>query len=276
VLPTILLLPLAFASTDELHRIVFFTRAPDGRLEWQWTLENLWRLAGFDVFGWSADYLWILLRTVILASVTTVLCVALAYPMAFFIAGRTPRWRTGLLLALVVPLCTNVLIRTYAWELLLSAPLPLARLAAALGLLAPGEGLVPSQLAIYIGMVSASLPFAVLPLYASVERLDRALLEAARDLYASPLGVFRHAVLPQTMPGLAAAVILTFIPAMGMFVVPYRLGGGKVIYIGDLIQQQFLSSANFPLGAALSFALVFLTLAGLAAFKRRAGEADLL
>jgi spermidine/putrescine transport system permease protein len=248
------------------------TRGPTGDIIWTLTLDNFRRLAGFDAFGWTKAYLAILGNTVLMAGVTTVVTVGLAYPLSFFIALR-PAKRRYLWLALVmIPFCTNLVIRTYAWMMLLSNQMPLARIAQALGLIEPSAALYPSTLALYLGMVSNSLPFAVLPLYTNVEKLDWALLEAGRDLYAGPVRVFLHAILPQTLPGLVTAVILTFIPAMGAFVIPDLLGGGRQWMLGNLIQHQFGVSRDFPFGAAVSLVLTFITLVGLLVLRRAGDE----
>ena len=252
-----------------LGAVAFCARGADGQVEWTPSLGAFRRLAGYGILGWSPDYLWILVRSVVVAAVTTAGALALAYPLAFFVASRAPRWRPVWLGLLSVPLCTNVVVRTYAWELLLSPGLPPAQLAAWLGWIEPGRALYPSLAAVCLGMISNALPFAVLPLYTNVERLDRALLEAARDLYASPWRVFRHAVLPQTLPGLTVAAVLTFVPAVGMFVITDRLGGARHMVIGNLIQQQFGPARNYPFGAAVSLVLIALTLAGLALQRRR-------
>ncbi|MEZ6183492.1 MAG: ABC transporter permease [Planctomycetota bacterium] len=254
-----------------LAAVAFCTRGGDGQVLWTPSLGAWRRLAGYGILGWSPDYLWILARSVLVATLTTLGALALAYPLAFFVAARSPRWRTLWLGLLTVPLCTNVVVRTYAWELLLSPGLPPAQLAAWLGLIDPGRALYPSLFAVVLGMVSNALPFAVLPLYTNVERLDRSLLEAARDLYGSGWRVFRHAVLPQTLPGLTVAAVLTFVPAVGMFVITDRLGGARHMVLGNLIQQQFGASRDYPFGAAVSLVLIALTLAGLA-IQRRRGE----
>ena len=245
VLPLVAMVALAFAQ-----------RGPYGEIVWGFTAGNFRRLAGFGLLGWSADYLLILARSVWVAFVTTLLCVALAYPLAFFIAGRSRLTRYVLLGLVIVPFCTNLVIRTYGWMMLLR--------------LLPAEaGLYPGPFAVFLGMVTSELPFALLPLYAVVERLDWSLVEAARDLYASRRRVFAHAIVPQTLPGLAAAVVLTFIPAMGAFVVPDLLGGAKYMLVGNLIQQQFGASRDLPFGAAISLALLALTLAGLFLLRSR-------
>jgi spermidine/putrescine transport system permease protein len=248
------------------------TRGPTGDIVWTFTFENFRRLAGFDAFGWTKAYLAILGNTVLMAGVTTVVTVALSYPLAFFIALRRAKRRYLWLALVMIPFCTNLVIRTYAWMMLLSNQMPLARIAQALGLIEPSAALYPSTLALYLGMVSNSLPFAVLPLYTNVEKLDWALLEAGRDLYAGPVRVFLHAILPQTLPGLVTAVILTFIPAMGAFVIPDLLGGGRQWMLGNLIQHQFGVSRDFPFGAAVSLVLTFITLVGLLVLRRAGDE----
>jgi spermidine/putrescine transport system permease protein len=250
----------------------FATRGPLGDIQWTWTLDNFRRLAGWDVFGWTRAYLAIFGRTVLVAAVTTALSLAISYPLAFFIATRRPVARYLLLTLVIIPFCTNLVIRTYAWMLMLGNQMPFARLAQWLGLIEPARALYPSAFALYLGMVTNSLPFAVLPLYTNVEKLDWGIVEASQDLYSRPLGTFLHAILPQTLPGLSTAVILTFIPAMGAFVIPDILGGGKSWLLGNLIQHQFGVSRDFPFGAAVSLVLTLLTLAAFAAGRGRGEE----
>ena len=240
-----------------------------GELIWAFSLENYHRLLGYGLFGWSPDHLLILGRSLWVGLVTTVICILLAYPLTFYIATRPPRRRAWLLMLLIVPFWTNVVVRTYAWLLVLSPGLPPARLAAWLGFIPLGAPLFPGPLATYLGLVSTFLPFMALPLYASVERLNWELLEAARDLYASRWAVFREAILPQTRPGLVVGIIVTFIPAMSMFVVTDLLGGAKYMLIGNLIQNQFGAGRDWPFGAALCLALMALTLTGLMLYRRR-------
>lgn len=251
-------------------------RGTYGEVIWNFSLENLRRAMGYGLFGWSPDYLLTLARSVGMALFTTLFCAALAFPLAFFIARQPPRLRYLWLAAVIIPFWTNLVIRTYAWQLLLSPELPLAKLAAGLGLVEAGAALYPSTFAVMVGMVSAFLPFMVLPLYASVERLDKQLIEAAQDLYASRVRVFFQAIWPQTLPGLSVGIVLTLVPAMGMFVIPDLLGGGKYLMVGNLIQQQFGSSRDWPLAAALSLSLMALTLLALQVFRRRAKEVDWL
>jgi spermidine/putrescine transport system permease protein len=208
------------------------------------------------------------------ALVTTLVSILLSYPLCFFIAAREERSRYMWLTLVIIPFWTNMVIRTYAWFLILAPELPFAKLAAALGFISEGAPLYPNAFAVYIGMVSMFLPFVTLPLYASVEKLDWSLVEAAQDLYSSRIRVFTQAILPQTMPGLSVGIILTFVPAMGMFVVPDLLGGAKYMLVGNLIQQQFGASRDWPFGAAISMGLMVLTMISLQIYRRRSKEIE--
>ncbi len=263
---------LALPATG-LILLSFAQRGDFGDVQWVWNLDNYRRLAGFGLFGWSPNYLIIFGRSLVVGLLTTFFCLLLAYPLTFYIATRAPKVRTWLLFLLMVPFWTNVVVRTYAWQLLLSPQLFPAQLAAFFGFIPEGAPLFPGVLATYLGLVSTFLPFMALPLYSSVERLNWELLEAARDLYASRWQVFTHAILPQTKPGLTVGVIVTFIPAMVMFVVTDLLGGSKYMLIGNLIQNQFGQSRDWPFGAALCLSLIFLTMCGLMAYRRWGGNA---
>jgi spermidine/putrescine transport system permease protein len=249
---SLLLLPLSFA-----------TRGAYGEVVPVFTTENFSRLAGYSVLGWSGDYLRIAWRTVGLAGGTTAVTILVAYPMAFHIASMSRRWRGTWLVLVTIPFCTNLVVRVAGMEALCDPSLWLAKGLVALHLARAGDWLYPSLGAVYVGMVSSNLPFAIFPLYANVERLDGSLVEAARDLYAGRWRVFRHAVLPQTYAGLASAGLLTFIPALGTFLVSDLLGGAKTALLGNVIQAQFGSARDLPFGAALTLALVVLTLVGL-------------
>jgi len=259
VLPGLLIVALAFAS-----------RGPDGVVVWDLGWHNLRRLAGWGVFGWSPSYLLVGGRTVLLAALSTAIALALAFPLCFAIAAQAPRWRLALLALVAIPFCTNVVVRTLGWMLLFSGKLLPAKVAAALGVIAADSALYPSAFAVQVGLVSTVLPMAVLPLYPSIVNLDRSLIDAARDCYGGRWAVFRHAILPQVAPGLGAAAILTFIPALGMFVVSDLLGGAKHMLVGNLIQLQFGPSRDWPFGAMISVILVLVSLGGLWLLRRRA------
>ena len=263
VLPGLVLIVVSFAG-----------RGAYGELVWEFSLENYKRLLGFGIFGWTADYLMILWRSVWVAFVTTAFSVVLSYPLCFFIAGRSERTRYLWLTLVIIPFWTNMVIRTYAWFLILAPELPVAKLATFFGIIPAGSALYPSAFAVYLGMVSMFLPFVTLPLYSSIERLDWELVEAAQDLYASRVRVFMQAILPQTLPGLSVGVILTFVPAMGMFVVPDLLGGAKYMLVGNLIQQQFGASRDWAFGAAISMGLMVLTMFSLYLYRRKSKGVD--
>jgi spermidine/putrescine transport system permease protein len=261
VLPMLILFGYSFLTRDEL-----------GNAALPLTFDNYVRFAGWDVLGYDAAYLIIVGRTILVSIVTTFFCVLIAYPLAFFIAAHKPEVRDRLMIFVIVPSWVNLVIRTYAWMIMFNPSSPITQLAANLGMVGPNDGLYPSDFAVYVGMVNVFLPFIVLPLYSAVERIDWSQLEAAQDLYATKTQAFFQVLVPQTLPGLTAGIILTAIPALGMFVVPDLLGGAKVALIGNTIAQQFGASRDYPFGAAISFLVMGLTLLVLWLYARRVGE----
>jgi spermidine/putrescine transport system permease protein len=219
--------------------------------------------------GFDPLYPLIFLRSLVLGMLTAMGCLLLGLPLAFFIAGLPHRLRTAGLILAVIPLWTNLLIRTYAWQILLSPESFLTRLIHLAGFGAQHDPLYPSTFAVLTGMVCDFLPFVVLPLYASVEKIDWGLAEAAADLGADRVQVFRHALLPQILPGLTAGVVLVFLPAMGQFVIPDLLGGAKTVMLGNLIQQQFGQGRDWPFGSAIALTALVLVLAGVWTFTRQ-------
>ncbi|MEW6367614.1 MAG: ABC transporter permease [Acidobacteriota bacterium] len=252
--------------------ISFLSRGTYGEIQRPFTVENFVRFMGFGFFGYDPLYPQIVLRSLVLGAGTAILCVIGGLPLAFFIAAMPARYKNLALTLVLIPFWTNLLIRTYAWQILLAPENPLARLLAWLHLAAPGEPLYPSAFAIYIGMICDYLPFLVMPLYASVEKIDWSIAEAAMDLGADGWRVFWHAVLPQVVPGLVAGVILVFIPAMGQFVIPDLLGGAKTVMLGNAIQQQFGPSRDWPFGSAITLLAMALVMIGLYLYARSAGE----
>ena len=252
--------------------ISFFSRGAYGEIEWPLTLDGYKRLAGFGELGFDPVYPVILLRSLVLGGLTAVSCAIAGLPLAFFIARLPARFKTLALTLVVIPFWTNLLIRTYAWQILFAPESWLTRLVHALGAGVAGEPLYPSAWAVLVGMVCDFLPFLVLPLYASVEKVDWTLAEAAMDLGANRAQVFRHALLPQILPGLIAGVILVFLPATGQFVIPDLLGGAKTVMLGNAIQQQFGQSRDWPFGAAIAFVALGLVLIGLWVYSRKAAN----
>lgn len=255
---TFLVLPLI-----GLAILSFMTRSGYGEVGLPWTLENFKRFAGFGFFGFDPVYPLIFARTFVLALFTTLITAILSLPLSFFIASLSGRWRAIALTMVIIPFWTNLLIRTYAWQILLANDSVIADILRALGLMSEGSSLVPSLGAIYIGMICDFLPYMVLPVYASVEKVDWRLAEAARDLGARGGSVFRHAIWPQIAPGIGAGVFLTFVPALGQYVVPDLLGGAKTAMLGNSIAQQFGASRDWPFGAAISLVAMTLILMGL-------------
>jgi spermidine/putrescine transport system permease protein len=259
--------------------ISFLTRGSVGEVTRPLTLENYERFFGYGLLGFDPLYPIIMLRSLVLGTATAALCILAGFPLAFFIAGLPARWKNAALTLVIIPLWTNLLIRTYAWQIILAPDGFLARLGASLGLVTPGEPLYPSMFAVYIGMVCDFLPFLVLPLYASVEKLDWSLAEAAMDLGAGSWNVFRHAILPQVMPGLVAGAILVLVPALGQFVIPDLLGGSKSMMLGNAIQQEFGAGRDWPFGSAIAMLAMVFVLVGLWVYARvaaRKGEPDLI
>jgi spermidine/putrescine transport system permease protein len=235
--------------------ISFGRRGTYGGVVWELGVENYRRF--FDPL-----YLRIFARSVYIALATTIFCLLLGYPLAFFIARRPPRARNALLILLMVPFWTNFLVRTYAWILILRSEGLINLVLQSLGIVHAPLPLLYNDGAIIVGLVYAWLPDMVLPCYAAVERLDYSLVEAAQDLYANNVKAFLKVVLPLTAPGIIAGSILVFIPSLGAYVTPDLLGGAKSMMIGNLIHQQFLTVRDWPFGGAVSFVLMAIMLLG--------------
>lgn len=219
-------------------------------------------------------YLGILGESVVIAAVATVITLLLSYPIALVIA-RATRWRSLLLLLVVLPFWTSFLVRTYATVFLLRDTGPLNQLLMALGLATEPIQLLYTTGAVLFGLVTCSIPFAVLPIYASLEKLDPVLLEAAEALGATEWRRFVRVTWPLTVPGVVAGALLVFIPTLGSFLTSDLLGGAKVVLIGNLIQNQFTSGRNWPFGSALAFLLMAVVLVGMLVRLRWARDESL-
>ena len=253
----------------------FGQRDTDGNVIYTFTLENYQRLIGFTEEGFDTLYVSILGRSLSLALQTTVFVILLAYPLAFFIARSPAQRRNTLLFLVLVPLWTNFVIRIYAWIMILRTQgvlnSVLGWLAGLVGLSYAPFDFYPSQGAVLVGMVYEFLPFMILPIYTSLEKIDGSLFEAAADLGANSFWTFLRVTLPLSMPGVVAGTILTFSPVIGTFVVSDILGGRQVILVGNLIQRQFLEARNPPFGAAASIVLMVMTLIFTLYYTRRFG-----
>jgi spermidine/putrescine transport system permease protein len=243
-------------------------RSAYGGVIHEWGLQNYLRTL-------EPLYVRVLARSVLLATATTAICLAAGYPVAYWLARRAPpSLRRALLVLVILPFWTSFLVRMYAWVFLLRTEGLVNLGLAGLGL--PALNLLYNPAAVLLGQVYGELPFIILPLYASLEKLDPELLDAARDLGASPREVLRRVVLPLTRPGILAGCVLVFIPSLGAYLAPDLLGGSRDVYVGTLIQSQFAVARDIPFGAALSFALTAAVLVALWAFRhlRPAGAGE--
>ncbi len=217
-----------------------------------------------------------LLRSLAYAGLATAICLVLGYPLAFVIALRAGRWRNLLLVLVVAPFFTSFLVRTLAWKAILADTGWLVGLLRDVHLLGPDGRLLATPVAVVAGLVYNFLPFMVLPLYASLQRLDGRLLEAAADLYAGPARTFWHVTLPLSLPGVVAGTLLTFIPAVGDYINAALLGTPRTAMIGNVIDSAFLVRLDYPQAAALSFVLMAGILALVTAYVRRVGTEEVL
>ena len=212
----------------------------------------------------------ILLRSAGLALITTVICLLISYPFAYYMATRGETARNVMLVFVMIPFWTNFLVRNYAWYVILGTDGPLSRVTEILGF-GPTRVLF-TDTAVVLGLVYGFLPFMILPLYAAIERIDGRLLEASRDLYATGFQSFRHVLWPLSMPGVIAGSILVFVPSLGAYVTPQILGGAKSTLLGSYIVTQFLTARNLPFGAAMSTVLMIIMLAATIVYFRKGGR----
>jgi spermidine/putrescine transport system permease protein len=215
----------------------------------------------------------VLLRSVGYALATVVLCVLIGYPIAYYIARFGGRYKTLLIAIVVLPFLVNYLVRTYAWVAILSDEGLVNGILTDIGLSESGVQFVNTPWAVIGGLVYGYLAFMVLPLYAALDRMDPALIEAGKDLYGSRWQTFRHVTWPAAFQGLAAGCVLVFLPAVGDFVSAQLLGGADTYMVGNLIQQQFLEAANWPFGAALTIVMMGFLLIWMSVYLRSAARA---
>jgi spermidine/putrescine transport system permease protein len=213
-----------------------------------------------------------LLRSLLYAGAATVACLLLGFPLAYAIAVKAGRWRGLLLVAVIAPFLTSFLVRTLAWKTILSDNGVLVGVLRDVHLLDADGRLLATPFAVVAGLTYNVLPFMVLPLYASLERLDGRLLEAAADLYAGPLATFRRVTVPLAMPGIVAGTLLSFIPAAGDYINAELLGTPRTAMIGNVIDSAFLVRLDYPQAAALSFILMAAVLVPVFAYLRRVGS----
>lgn len=207
----------------------------------------------------DATYFKVILKSLQVAVLTTVTCLLVGYPFAYYIARKPADVASRLIMLLMIPMWTSSLMRLNAWMLLFQTNGPVNNTLMALGLVRSPVKFIYTDGLVLLGLITNFLPFAVLPMYSSIEKLQGNLLEASADLGAHPVVTFFRVTLPLTFPGIFSAIILTFIPALGTYTITDMLGGGKVLYIGNIIKNQFGTIRNWPLGAALSVLLLLIT-----------------
>ncbi len=229
------------------------------------TLDNYLRMFG------DSMYQKVLTSSVLLALSTMVITLLIGYPFGYYMARTAPRRRNLLMLLVVVPFWTNALVRVYGWRILLLANGPINSLLQSIGLIDAPLKLLYNYGAVLLGMVYSLLPFMILPAYSAVEKVDWHCVEAARDLGSSPRRAFFTVTLPLTLPGIMAGCVLVFVPSMGIYFISDLLGGSNDMLIGSLIRDQLLKAREWPLGAALSMALMGMTTAILWIYRRLGG-----
>jgi spermidine/putrescine transport system permease protein len=240
------------------------TRGAYGGITFHWTAENYLRFVD-PLYGA------ILVRTFIVSAISTVICLSLAFPLALFIS-RSGNRKNLYLQLVMLPFWTSFLVRTYAWMFLLRDTGLINMTLQALGITREPLPLLYNDGAVLLGLVYGYLPFAVLPIYATLERLDKNLLEAAADLGANQWDAIRSVIIPMCAPGFRAGAILVFIPCLGAYLTPDLLGGGKSVMVGNLIQNQFTTARDWPFGSAISLVVMAVVMLALMFLLRRGGD----
>ncbi|MCR4741113.1 MAG: ABC transporter permease [Lachnospiraceae bacterium] len=256
--PLLLVAVMSFCGTDEYYNVVY-----------SFTADNYSKLL-------SLDYIRIYARSLMIAFITTLICVLLGFPFAYFIARTKSRKKKLLYMLVIIPFWTNSLIRIYGWRSFLGNSGWLVKSLQFLNIIKEPVDFLYNTGTTVLGMVYCFVPFMVLPLYTSIEKLDGSLLEASSDLGARPLSTLFEVILPLTSGGIFSGCIMVFIPCLGYFFVSNILGGGNTDMIGNLIERQFKSANNWPLGAALSIILILLTLLLVKLYQKLGGDMDSL
>ncbi|MDD3225518.1 MAG: ABC transporter permease [Clostridium sp.] len=231
--------------------ISFMQRGSDGGIVYSPTISNYTKMI-------NPLYIKVFFDSIIIASITTVFTLLVGYPFAYF-AARIKKFKIIILVLIVLPFWTNSLIRTYGWIILLNSQGLINHVLLLTNIIREPIKMLYTYGAVIIGMIYTMFPFMVLPLYNSIEKMDRSYLEASKDLGASRWTAFKTVTVPLTMPGIVAGCILVFVPSVGLFFIPDLMGGGNILLIGNLIKNQFLESRNWPFGAALSIVMILVS-----------------
>ena len=239
----------------------FMTRGTYGGIDYKFTLENYKTI--FDPL-----YFKVILNSIGIALSSSIICILIGYPFAYYLTKQPIKKRGILIMLIMIPFWTSSMVRTYSWVILLHASGIVNKFLMAIGLTKEPLQLLYNDYAVTLGIVYVLLPFAILPLYSAIEKLDKSLIEASNDLGAKPYKTFMKVTLPLTSSGIFASVILTFIPSLGYYFTADVLGGGKTLMIGNLIKNQFTTAKNWPFGAAISLVLIAITLLVLYLYSR--------
>lgn len=247
--------------------ISFFKSDSYGGMITTFTIQNY-----IEVF--NQVYINVFLKSILIAGLTTFICILISYPFILAVSHKKPRTQKILMTLVMVPFLTNSLIRMYGWLVLLRKSGVINQVLLGTGVIHESLSLMYNMSGILIGMTYTLLPFMILPLYSSVSTIDPSLLEAASDLGASKIKTFFKIILPQTLPGLFNGSLMVFTPALGYFFIVDILGGGKIMILGNLIKNQFLTARNWPFGAAISIVLVLITSLLILAYRKLGGKMD--
>jgi spermidine/putrescine transport system permease protein len=256
ILPMCILLVFSFMEADPYGGV-------DPGFTFEGYVQILFERDFDDILQFDATYLRIIGRSIILASFATLGCLVLGLPVAYFITRQNARTQSLLLFLITLPFWTNLLVRTYAWILILTADGVIEQPLKFLGIIDESLEMMYTNGAVGIGLVYTYIPLMVLPIYASLEKLDFRLIEAAHDLYADRIMVARKVIFPLAAPGIIAGCILVLVPSLGAFVAPDLLGGGRKLMMGSLIQTQFAAARNWPFGSALAISLLAIVMLAL-------------
>ncbi len=256
LLPIVYILFLSFLKSDSY-----------GGYEFTFTLQNYVKL--FD-----SVYVKVFLQSFLIALITTVICIVISYPFCLFVNEKPKRIQTILMALVILPFLTNSLIRTYGWIVLLRKEGVINTLLLNSNLISHPLSLMYNNLGIIVGMVYTLLPFMILPLYSSISKIDPRYIEAAKDLGASRFTIFFKIIVPLTLSGLFNGALMVFIPCIGYFFISDLLGGGKLMLLGNLIKNQFLTARDWPFGAAISIVLLIITFLFVKAYRKTGGNMD--
>ena len=263
IVPLLLMVYISFQARDYSGGVLW------GQFSYEAYLRLIFERNLDDSLSVNLNYMSIVLHSIWLSFFTMVCSLLVGFPVAMFMATRPRRWKSVLVFMVTLPFWTNLLVRNYAWILLLRDKGTINSMVMWLGIISEPLPLLHNQFAVAVGLTYSFLPFMVLPIYSSLEKIDMRLVEASFDLYGNRWQTLRKVILPLAIPGIVAGCILVFVPALGSYVTPELLGGGKTLMIGNLVGLQFGAARNWPFGAALGLFLLVLVMASLLAYARR-------